>query len=206
MEIDLIREIKHLKQKIGRDVSYKLKKIGNVKSKEKIFLELCFCILVANCSVKKVLEIWKKVGKGFYLPEKSLRKKLKKLGYRFYNKRANYIVLARKSIKEICIILKSKNEEEIRSWLVKNIKGIGWKEASHFLRNLGFKNFAILDRHVLKVLKRFKIINKIPKSLSKKEYIKIEKILKKIADKINISLAELDLYLFYLNTEKICEK
>jgi N-glycosylase/DNA lyase len=157
--------------------------------------------------MEKTLEIWEEIGTEFLnLSERDLKKKLKNFGYRFYNKRAEYIVEARKIIPEIEKILKSKSEEEIREWLAENIKGIGWKEASHFLRNLGFKNFAILDRHVLKILHEHEIINEIPKTLAKNKYLEIEGKLKSIAKSLNITQAELDFYLFYLDTGKICKR
>lgn len=171
MSKNLTEQLRNLKKEIGREIENKLedfKKNLNTNFEQK-FLELCFCILVANTSIKKTEEIWAKIGRGFiYLPKDKLKEKLKKLRYRFYNKRTEYIVLDRKYIREISHELIGKNETGTRKWLVKNIKGIGWKEASHFLRNLGFKNFAILDRHVLKVLNRYKIINKIPLALSKR--------------------------------------
>jgi len=205
----ILEEIEELKSKIGKEVIEKLKSFEkNINfSPEEKFLELCFCILVANYSIKKAQFVWEKVNEGFlYLSEEELKEKLKSLGYRFYNKRANYIVLARKYIKEIDSILKEKNEFEVREWLVENIKGIGWKEASHFLRNLGFKNFAILDRHVLRILYENKIIDEIPSSLSKKKYLEIEEKLRNLANLLKITLAELDLYLFYLATGRISER
>lgn len=202
--MELLRKIRIAKEKVGKQVEEKLKEFekNSLLTPEEKFLELCFCILVANTSIEKTLEVWKKVGKGFlFLSENKLKEKLKELGYRFYN-RAKYIVVDRKFIKDLEVAVSSENPRE---WLVKNIKGIGWKEASHFLRNLGFKNFAILDRHVLKILAENKIINK-PKGLTKAFYLETEEKLRKIAEKLGISLAELDLYLFYLDTGRICEK
>jgi N-glycosylase/DNA lyase len=202
--VELLRKIRIAKEKVGKQVEEKLKEFekNSLLTPEEKFLELCFCILVANTSIEKTLEVWKKVGKGFlFLSENKLKEKLKELGYRFYN-RAKYIVADRKFIKDLEVAVSSENPRE---WLVKNIKGIGWKEASHFLRNLGFKNFAILDRHVMKILAENKIINK-PKGLTKTFYLETEEKLRKIAEKLGISLAELDLYLFYLDTGRICEK
>jgi N-glycosylase/DNA lyase len=205
----LFDAIKNLKIEIGKKVESKLKEFEKnfSLSAEQKFLELCFCILVANSSMGKTLQIWKKINAGFLnLPKHDLKERLKNFGYRFYNKRAEYIVETRKLIPEIEKILKNKDEERIREWLVENVKGIGWKEASHFLRNLGFKNFAILDRHVLRILYENGIIKEIPKTLSKKKYLEIEKKLQDIAKTLNITPAELDLYLFYLDTKKICER
>ena len=76
--------------------------------------------------------------------------------------------------------------------------GIGYKEASHFLRNIGYgEDIAILDRHILKNLKLLNVISDIPASLSKKQYLLIEKKMKQFSKKINISLSHLDLLLWY---------
>jgi N-glycosylase/DNA lyase len=86
---------------------------------------------------------------------------------------------------------------------VKNIKGIGLKEASHFIRNIGFdyeNQLAILDRHILKNLKEFGVINEIPKTLTSKKYLEIENRMKKFAERIDISLYELDLLLWSKET------
>lgn len=206
--VSLVKQIVALKSKIGRKIKNTLRSFKkNIRlNSEQKFLELCFCILVANTSLMKTKKIWDEINKGFiYFSKNSLKRKLKKLGYRFYNKRTNYIVFARKFIKEIDAELKNKNESSIREWLVKNIKGIGWKEASHFLRNMGFQNFAILDRHVLRVLNSYKILDGIL-PLTRKNYLEIERKLKRIADRLNISLAELDLHLFYIDTQKIPKK
>jgi N-glycosylase/DNA lyase len=45
------------------------------------------------------MKIWQAIGRDFLtLTENELALKLKSLGYRFYNKRANYIILAREKI------------------------------------------------------------------------------------------------------------
>ncbi len=75
--------------------------------------------------------------------------------------------------------------QERREWIVENIKGIGYKEASHFLRNIGFyKNIAILDRHILKNLKLLGVIEEIPETLSKTKYLHIEKKMAEFAKKL----------------------
>lgn len=76
------------------------------------------------------------------------------------------------------------------------------KEASHFLRNIGYKNLAIIDFHILDLLEEYKLIEK-PKTLSPKNYIEIENVLRELAQKTNTKLGELDLYLWYKETGKI---
>ncbi len=87
---------------------------------------------------------------------------------------------------------------ERRLYLVQNIRGMGWKEASHFLRNTGFgEDFAILDRHVLKNLSLLGVIPEIPRSLGPKRYLEIESLMAAFASSIRIPLAHLDYVLWY---------
>ena len=83
-----------------------------------------------------------------------------------------------------------KNSRELRDFLVKNVKGYGYKEASHFLRNIGYKNLAILDRHILKNLLKYKVISEIPKSLTPKKYFEIENKFLDFSEKIKTKLLE----------------
>lgn len=169
-----------------------------------IFKELCFCIMTANCGAEKCIEIHEKINDEFLnLPQPQLAERFKDLGYRFPNLRSKFIVEARKKMKNLYEITKLNNDEfELREWLVKNIKGIGYKEGSHFLRNIGYKNLAIVDFHILDLLVQYELIEK-PKALTKKIYLDIENLLKRIAKELNLNLAELDLFLWYLETGKI---
>lgn len=178
-------------------------KIGNASSNE-VFKELCFCILTANFNAERSMKVQMEIGDKFLtLPESELAKTLKELGHRYPNTRARYIVDAREHKNLLKEIAKTFHDEnELREWLVKNVKGIGYKEASHFLRNIGYTNFAVVDFHIIDVLARHKIIEK-PKVLTRRRYLEIEGLLKKIAERSSLNLAELDLYLWYLETRKI---
>jgi Thermostable 8-oxoguanine DNA glycosylase len=93
---------------------------------------------------------------------------------------------------------------ELREWLVKNVLGLGYKEASHFLRNIGRNDgLAILDRHILRNLKRLGVIQSIPKSISRKYYLDIEQRFSKFADDLGIALDELDLVFWSTETGEI---
>ena len=179
------------------------KEIGNGPSDE-IFEELCFCILTANFNAERTMKIQRQIEDGFLSFSKSvLAKKLRELGHRFPNRRAEYIVDARKHKNSLRDIAKTFNHDDnLREWIVKNVRGIGYKEASHFLRNIGYTSFAIIDFHIIDVLTKHNIIER-PKVLTKRKYLKIENLLRKIAGKSNVNLAELDLYLWYMETGKI---
>jgi N-glycosylase/DNA lyase len=170
-------------------------KAAGENNDESIFIELCFCLLTANYDAAKAIKIQGAIGRGFLtLAEAELAAALKKLGYRFPNMRAKYIVEAR--------LHKIGLRHRSREWLAKNIKGLGYKESSHFLRNTGHPDCAIIDFHILDILARHRLIRK-PKTLTKKTYLRIEKLLRKLAGNLGLNLAELDLYLWYLETGKI---
>ena len=165
-----------------------------------IFSELCFCLLTPQSKAiycDKAVKELKKSGLLFKGRSNSIRKYLSKV--RFPNNKAKFIVEARHVLKNgSALDIKSKfslnNIFNIREWLVKNIKGLGYKEASHFLRNIGLgRNLAILDVHILKNLKEFGIIKNVPKSITKNNYIKIENKVRDFSKTIKIPMEELDL-------------
>jgi len=202
--LEIIQDLK--RAEVGKQINSRIrefKKVGEAPSSE-VFKELCFCILTANFNAERALRIQNEIDDGFLsLTEDLLRKRLKSLGYRFPSSRAGYIAGARKYRDSLKDIAGSSNDEnKLREWLVKNVKGIGYKEASHFLRNIGYTDLAILDFHVINLLARCELTEK-PKRLTKRRYLEIENLLREIARKTSLNLAELDLYLWYMETGKI---
>ena len=175
------------------------------RSEEEWFSELCFCLLTANSSALSGIKVQSALGfEGFYnLPEKKLSSELKNLGYRFYNSRAEFIAEARKHFG-----LKEKlsgfaDDRLARGFLVETVKGLGFKEASHFLRNTGHDNVAILDRHILRLMREHSLIKEMPKTLNEKTYLAAESELDKFAVKAGLNHSLLDLYLWYMKTGKV---
>jgi N-glycosylase/DNA lyase len=206
IKLDFLKEIKDIKGEIKDQIRRRIKEFEDIRKNEiSIFNELCYCILTANCKAKDAIKIQKIIGYGFInFREYDLIKELKKLGYRYPKIRARYILDARKFYGSLNNILNtSDNILEFREWLANNIKGLGFKEASHFLRNIGYNDVSIIDRHILRFLKKKELIEEIPKNLSKNKYLEFEKILTFIANSINLSPGELDLYLWYFITGKI---
>jgi len=203
----LARSIEKLKSsEVSELVAEKMREFKEFgrKGNEVWFSELCFCILTANSTAKLGLKIQGELGDGFLtLPKKELTRRLKELGHRFYNKRADFIVSARKFERMKDIITKFSDVQRAREWLTENVDGIGWKEASHFLRNVGFEDVAILDRHILALMREQGLIGQVPRTLTRRRYLEIEEKLKELAEKIGLSLAELDLYMWYLKTGQV---
>lgn len=173
------------------------------KSNDELFKELCFCILTANFNAEKSIKIQKEIGECFLTDSKDvLAQKLRDCGHRFPNVRATYISESIKCKDSLGEIVQIHDGNVLREWIVENVKGLGYKEASHFLRNVGFDDYAIIDFHIVDLLVDYKLIEK-PKTITKRKYMVIENLLKKLARKTNLTLAELDLYLWYMETGKI---
>ncbi|MCS7125330.1 MAG: N-glycosylase/DNA lyase [Aigarchaeota archaeon] len=191
---------------VSRIVQEKIREFKELGGKDidEIFKELCFCILTAGYNAERSIMIQEKIGDGFLkFSQEDLSLMLRELGHRYPDARARYIVKAREKIDDLKIVLSSlRDDKQIREWLVENIDGVGYKEASHFLRNIGRLDVAIIDFHILDLLDRYGVIKK-PKTLTKKKYLEIEKILENISNQLNMKLGELDLYLWYLETGKI---
>jgi len=184
---------------ISETVQTRMREFDSIpeKGKDEIFRELSFCILTAGTSAELGLKTIDHIGDVIFSgTEKEIQKKLKQV-YRFYNLRANYLHLARSSFQQIDL-----NSKNIREDLVKNIKGLGMKEASHFLRNIGHKDVAIIDFHIVDFLVKNDLLEK-PKTLNKKKYLEIESLLREIAGLTGLSLGELDLYIWYAETGKV---
>lgn len=199
---ELIEEYKSKKKYIKR----RLKEFSDIdKGQDKeIFPELCFCILTPQSNARhcdKAIQELKKRNLLFTGRVGAIRRILKGRS-RFHNKKAEYIVNARRLFNKE--ILGQNDAKAIRNDLVKTIKGIGYKEASHFLRNIGLgADVAILDRHILKNLRIYGIINKAPSSLTTKTYLDIEDKARRFAKRIRIPLEELDLLFWSKETGEI---
>lgn len=167
---------------------------------EELFGELCFCLLTPQSKAKTCWRAIESLKKNRFLYNGSAAEVSRFLaGVRFHNNKSRYIVEARNLFTENGTLnikekLFQKNIFEIRDYLVKNVKGLGMKEASHFLRNVGFyDDIAILDRHILKNLKKYGVINEIPKSLTVKKYLEIEQKMRSFCGTQCIPMAYLDL-------------
>jgi N-glycosylase/DNA lyase len=55
------------------------------------------------------------------------------------------------------------------------------------------EGMAILDRHILKNLIKHNVIRSLPKTLTKKKYLSIERRFQKFANEIGVPIDELDL-------------
>jgi len=202
-EESAIQALQALYQERKEAIQKRLAEFGQVMhwKDEEVFAELCFCLLTPQSSAKVCWEAVTVLKERTLLlkgqpPE--LEPHLRSV--RFSEGKAKYIVEARNMFsKDGKLELKSQissfyNPFELREWFVENVKGLGYKEASHFLRNIGLgEGFAILDRHILRNLNRLGVITEIPATITKKRYLEIEEKLRRFATEIGIPIADLDL-------------
>ncbi|MBL7056053.1 N-glycosylase/DNA lyase [Candidatus Woesearchaeota archaeon] len=175
----------------------------------RIFEELCFCILTANTSAEMGMRSIDKIRNLLISGTKEEMKESLEGIYRFKNLRPMYIVETREKLKEkIGFKIKDKIEKtiqfyELRDFFVENVKGLGYKEASHFLRNIGMKGYAILDKHILNSLIELKVLDEVKMPLNKERYENIERKMRMFSNEIKIGMDELDLLLWSGKNGKI---
>ncbi len=175
-----------------------------------VFSELCFCILTANSSAIMGIKIQAALGEeGFKNPPvETLTQKIQSFGHRFAHQRAERIALVRERWEEIeKIVFETRDGREVRRLLAEpgspyKIKGFGYKEASHFLRNVGFHDVAIIDRHIYRFLIENSLIKE-RKTITPKVYLEAEDKLQKLCEELGLRQSELDLYIFYIKTKKV---
>lgn len=213
---EYFKEIEKIYKKIKPDIKKRLEDFQNIwknGTNEDIHLELSFCILTPQ---SKAINAWKAITN---LKENNLIFKgnvgeiVEYLNIvRFKNNKAKYLVELREQMmdkKTKKVMTKDffstiPNVYEKRNWIVKNIKGMSYKEAGHFLRNVGFgQEIAILDRHILKNLQKLGVIEELPKTLGPKQYLEIEEKMKEYCKFVKIPMDEMDLLLWYKEAGEI---
>lgn len=208
-------EIEKTYKEIGSSIKERLKHFKNVWKNgddKAIHAELSFCILTPQ---SKARNAWKAITNMlqddalFTQDAEELSEYLNIV--RFKNNKARYLVLLREQMRDENGEINTKRffqsiptVFEKREWIVKNIKGMSYKEAGHFLRNVGFgEEVAILDRHILKNIQKLGVIDDIPKTITPKLYLEIEKKLKNYCEFVEIPMDEMDLLLWYMEAGEI---
>jgi len=168
-------------------------------SPERWFEELVFCLLTANYSAKGALACIAALQGSGALRKGGLEQLRACLEHRhrFPRKRAEFILKARTHQRDLKEIIKAQpSSRAAREWLVENVTGLGMKEASHFLRNVGYLDLAIIDKHILSHMEEQGIIEERPKTLTKKKYLEYERILTDVTAILGMPMGKMDLYLW----------
>ncbi len=209
-----VEKIKTEHRRRRREISQRLGEFADVWASagdERIWEEMVYCFFTGGCSAKmglKAVEAVRPLLKSGTQPEMAAA--LTGV-HRYPNARSRYVEHSRGFLKSDCDLRIKKRlqsfecRHERRDWLVreKGIKGLGYKEASHFLRNIGLRGYAILDKHVLNCLAELKIIDDPKPPSTRSRYLTIEDNLRHFALETGIDFDEMDLVLWSMKTGEV---
>ena len=169
------------------------------------FYEIAYCLLTPQTSAehaeKAVAELRRRSFHVHSLDPVTILAD-RSMYIRFHATKSRHLLRLKSEFDSVLTALSESNDAfELREWLVQNVGGLGYKEATHFLRNVGRNGgLAILDRHILRNLQRYGVIRFMPKSLTRKHYLRIERRFIEFAARIGIPVDELDLLFWSMET------
>ena len=189
------------------------REVGRTGSDALLWEEMVYCIFTAGSSarmgshavaaIRPLLQDGSRVAMTRALSQRP--------AYRFYNVRPEYVVTTRDYLQKSCSMRLREHLKSIRDpvarrdWLAKEpqVKGLGYKESSHFLRNVGFKGYGILDKHILRSLCELGVIDSPKPPSNRSRYLETEERMRRFADRVGIDFDELDLVLWSMKTGEV---
>ena len=199
----LPEEIKKQYKILKKDIKKRLVDFSEVDPEE-YFYEMCFCICTPQSKAVNADKVINKLkNKNFrekpFNPVQILRENEHYI--RFHNQKSLRLLDARKIFPNVKAILDSDLDNfEKREKITKLVKGYGFKETSHFMRNIGYRGLAILDRHILKHMVKCGVYDEVPKVSSMKQYYEIEQKWFEFARSVKIDPDELDILFWSYET------
>jgi N-glycosylase/DNA lyase len=178
---------------------------------ERLWEELVFCIFTAGASARMGLGSVEAVRHLLACGTHEELAAALQSKHRYPNSRSGYIVVTRSYLESDCRMrLRERLENfedpiERRDWLARTreIKGLGYKESSHFLRNVGYRGYAILDKHILRCLSEVGVLDSPQPPATRARYLSTEERLRRFADDLGVDFDELDLVLWSMKTGEI---
>jgi len=211
--IDSLRAAYATRQKEIRSRLREFREVWKTADDARLWEEMVFCIFTAGASAKMGL---KSVETLRPLLESGAHQEMTSAliaagAHRFPNARPGYVIVTRNYLRELCSmrlrerLSNFRDPIERRDWLAQDprVKGLGYKEASHFLRNIGFKGYGILDKHIVRSLYELKVIDSPKPPTSRGKYLYAEEKMRRFAKSAGINFDELDLLLWSMKTGEI---
>jgi N-glycosylase/DNA lyase len=209
-----VEELKLIYKKKCQEIQDRLAEfaeVGRTASDERLFEELTFCIYTAGASARMGLRSVERARPVLMTgTAKEIEQALER-AHMWPEQRAERVYQTREYLRQHCglkmreLLNGFESADERRDFFAANpgVRGIGYKEASHFLRNIGYLGYAILDKHILARLAEFGVIESPKPASTKKKYVAIEEKMKEFAGRVRIDFDELDLLLWYTKTGEI---
>jgi N-glycosylase/DNA lyase len=211
--IERVRAVHKARRREIRARLAEFEEIWRTGSDARLWEELVFCIFTAGASARMGLLSIEAIRPLLIEGgSAAMTRAIKAAGaHRFPFARPAYVVVTRNYLREQCglrlreLLLSMADPIERRDWLAKErrIKGLGYKEASHFLRNIGLKGYGILDKHVLRCLADLNVVDSPRPPATRQRYLEIEERLRRFASHARIDFDELDLVLWSMKTGEV---
>jgi N-glycosylase/DNA lyase len=211
--IEKVRAVHKARRQEIRNRIAEFREVWRSGSDFRLWEELVFCIFTAGASARMGLRSIEAVRPLLIDGSaEDMTRALQAAGaHRFPNARPGYVVVTRNYLRQHCdmklreSLLSFSNPIERRDWLAneRGIKGLGYKEASHFLRNVGLRGYAILDKHVLRCLTDLEVIDSPRPPTTRLRYLAMEETLRHFARDMRIDFDELDLVLWSMKTGEV---
>lgn len=206
----LIEELRRLYEERRGEIERRLEEFRLVRLKGDLaaFEEMCYCLFTAGASARIGLRSVEAIRDVMLTGSQGeIARRLRGI-HPYARRRAEYVVLAREFVRErmgfrIFETLDRMGHLERRDFLVENVKGFGYKEASHFLRNIGYRGYAILDRHILRNLRRLGVADLASSPKSRKAYLRTEEAMKGLAEEMGVDFDALDLLFWSRETGEV---
>lgn len=209
-----VEELKRIYQQKRTQIIARLAEfaeVGLTASDERLFEELTFCIYTAGASARMGLRCVESVRPVLMTGSMKDIQRALEHKHRWPDGRGAYVYETREYLRECCqlkmreLLASFQSSDERRDFFAANrgVRGLGYKEGSHFLRNIGYRGYSILDKHVLARLAEFGAIESAKPPSTKKKYVALEEKMKLFAESIAIDFDELDLLLWYTKTGEI---
>jgi N-glycosylase/DNA lyase len=211
--IDRLRATYAERRKEIRARLREFRSVWQTGSDRRLWEEMVYCIFTAGASAKMGLTAVNAVRP---LLDNGTRAAITRAlrqppAYRFHNVRAEHLVTTREFLRRnFSMRLRDhlasfRDPLERRDWLARTpgIKGLGYKEASHFLRNIGFKGYGILDKHIVRCLCELGVTDSPKPPTARGRYLETEQRMRQFAADACIDFDELDLLLWSMKTGEI---
>lgn len=209
-----VRELKRIHKEKREEIKARLAEFSEIRetgTDERFFEELTFCIFTAGASARMGLRSVERIRPVLIDGSRRRIQNALRRSHRFPRTRGAFVHETREYLVATCglrmreLLDGFRDADELRDFFACNprVRGLGYKEASHFLRNVGFRGYAILDKHVLSRLADFGVIENFRPPATKRRYTEIEFKMKSFSAEIGIDFDEMDLLLWYTKTGEI---
>jgi N-glycosylase/DNA lyase len=211
LNVDELKQIYREKRQEIRARLAEFEEVGRTASDERLFEELTFCIYTAGASARMGLRCVESVRPVLMSGSLQQIQRALQHRHRWPDGRGAYVYETREYLRECCglrmreLLASLADADERRDFFAANrgVRGLGYKEASHFLRNIGYRGYAILDKHILARLAELDVLETSKPPSTRKRYLEKEAMMRRFAESIEIDFDELDLLLWYTKTGEI---